>query len=57
MVRVKWLTVDKEIRSKEHPNGKRTVEKPVAVEKYMNMAGVDCFYQICWGHTSTHTKV
>jgi hypothetical protein len=25
------LTIDKEIRSKEHPSGKRTVEKPVAV--------------------------
>ena len=38
------LTVDKEIRSKEHPRGKRTVEKPVAVERYnRNMAGAGSF--------------
>ena len=41
------LTIDKEIRSKEHPSGKRTVEKPVAVERYnASMAGVDRFDQM-----------
>ena len=38
------ITIDKEIRSKEHPRGKRTVEKPVAVERYnRNMAGAGSF--------------
>ena len=52
------LTVDKEIRSKEHPSGKRTVEKPVAVERYnRNMAGVDRFDQMLGTYQYPHKVV
>ena len=42
------LTIDKEVRTKRSEGGhKRTIDKPVAVERYnQNMAGVDRFEQI-----------
>ncbi len=52
------LTIDKEIRSKEHPNGKRTVEKPVAVERYnVSMAGVDRFDQMLGTYQYPHKSL
>lgn len=52
------LTIDKEIRSKQHASGKRTVEKPVAVERYnMNMGGVDRFDQMLGTYQYPHKSL
>ena len=52
------LTVDKEIRSKDHASGHRTVEKPVAVARYNHsMAGVDRFDQMLGTYQYPHKSV
>ena len=52
------LTVDKEIRSKDHAIGHRTVEKHVAVARYnRSMAGVDRFDQMLGTYQYPHKSV
>ena len=52
------LTIDKEIRSKQYASGKRTVEKPVAVERCnMSMVGVDRFDQMLGTYQCPHKSL
>ena len=53
------LTIDKEVRTKRSEGGhKRTIEKPVAVERYnQNMAGVDRFDQIVGTYQYPHKSL
>lgn len=52
------LTIDKQIRSKESANGYRTIEKPVAVERYnKSMGGVDRFDQMLGTYQYPHKSL